>query len=167
MDDDDIYGVTDDDIVMGDDMSHVIANRTKSRNVRAIMLTLGAVLVFLFIIACLVGAGFYAMVIVDGTSGTDSSTASLEDVEDISVSLDMVRDRLSAESISAHIEFLSSDYLEGRGPGTRGEELAVEYIESQLREIPRMEVSRQPVPLFGVRDNVVFLSLDLKLTCAS
>lgn len=37
-----------------------------------------------------------------------------------------------AEAIRAHTKFLSSDLLEGRGPGTRGDALATSYIASQF-----------------------------------
>src|SRR5947207_10011706 len=33
----------------------------------------------------------------------------------------------SADAIAAHDKFLASDLLEGRGPGTRGDQLAMEY----------------------------------------
>ena len=39
---------------------------------------------------------------------------------------------LRADAIRAHIRFLSSDLLEGRGPGTRGDALATGYIASQF-----------------------------------
>jgi len=39
---------------------------------------------------------------------------------------------LSGARIRAHVKFLSSDLLEGRGVGTRGGELATEYIAAQL-----------------------------------
>ena len=39
---------------------------------------------------------------------------------------------LSGVRIRAHVKFLASDLLEGRGVGTRGGELATEYIASQL-----------------------------------
>src|SRR2546430_8351992 len=39
---------------------------------------------------------------------------------------------LSAERIREHTRFLASDLLEGRGPGTRGGDLATEYIATQL-----------------------------------
>lgn len=38
----------------------------------------------------------------------------------------------SADAIRAHIRYLSSDLLEGRGPGTRGDALATAYIASQF-----------------------------------
>ncbi len=39
---------------------------------------------------------------------------------------------LSGERIRAHVKFLASDLLEGRGVGTRGGDLATEYIASQF-----------------------------------
>ena len=39
---------------------------------------------------------------------------------------------IDPEKIRAHVRFLSLDLLEGRGPGTRGAELAAEYIATQL-----------------------------------
>lgn len=39
---------------------------------------------------------------------------------------------LSAEAIRAHVKFLSSDLLEGRGPGTRGDEIASAYMAAQF-----------------------------------
>jgi Zn-dependent M28 family amino/carboxypeptidase len=41
-------------------------------------------------------------------------------------------DSIDAERIRAHVRFLSLDLLEGRGPGTRGGELAAEYIATQF-----------------------------------
>ena len=38
----------------------------------------------------------------------------------------------SSDAIRAHIRYLSSDLLEGRGPGTRGDALAASYIASQF-----------------------------------
>jgi len=39
---------------------------------------------------------------------------------------------IDAERIRAHVRFLSLDLLEGRGPGTRGDKLAAEYIATQF-----------------------------------
>src|SRR5271165_2235736 len=41
-------------------------------------------------------------------------------------------DSIDPEKIRAHVRFLSLDLLEGRGPGTRGAELAAEYIATQF-----------------------------------
>src|SRR3974390_3403787 len=39
---------------------------------------------------------------------------------------------ISGERMRAHVKFLASDLLEGRGVGQRGGDLAVEYIASQF-----------------------------------
>ncbi|HND20217.1 MAG TPA: M20/M25/M40 family metallo-hydrolase [Acidobacteriota bacterium] len=39
---------------------------------------------------------------------------------------------IRAETLRAHVRFLADDLLEGRGPGTRGAELAARYIASQF-----------------------------------
>ncbi|MBX7224252.1 MAG: M20/M25/M40 family metallo-hydrolase [Blastocatellia bacterium] len=41
---------------------------------------------------------------------------------------------IKTESVSGHLRFLSDDLLEGRGPGTRGAELAAKYIASQFEQ---------------------------------
>jgi len=41
-------------------------------------------------------------------------------------------DSIDPEKIRAHVRFLSLDLLEGRGPGTRGAELAAEYLATQF-----------------------------------
>ena len=40
---------------------------------------------------------------------------------------------VSGEKMRAHVKYLASDELEGRGVGTRGEKLATDYIASQLQ----------------------------------
>jgi len=40
--------------------------------------------------------------------------------------------RITAAELSGHIRFLADDLLEGRFPGTRGEQLAVKYLATQL-----------------------------------
>src|ERR1700704_2921186 len=42
---------------------------------------------------------------------------------------------ISPERIRAHVKFLSSDLLEGRGTGARGGDIATEYIASQLAQV--------------------------------
>ena len=62
---------------------------------------------------------------------------------------------IDAEKIRAHVRFLSLDLLEGRGPGTRGAELAAEYIATQFA-LSGVEPAGdagsyfQRVPLFAV-----------------
>ncbi len=62
---------------------------------------------------------------------------------------------ISAGRIRAHTKFLSSDLLEGRGVGTRGEKLATEYIATQFalagsRPAGDNGTYFQRVPLVGV-----------------
>ena len=62
---------------------------------------------------------------------------------------------VSAERIKAHIAYLASDRLEGRGPGTRGEELTTDYLADEfkkagLKPIGERETYLQPVPLLRV-----------------
>ena len=62
---------------------------------------------------------------------------------------------IDPEKIRAHVRFLSLDLLEGRGPGTRGAELAAEYIATQFA-LDGLEPAGengsyfQKVPLFAV-----------------
>src|SRR5256714_7259242 len=44
-------------------------------------------------------------------------------------------DSITSDDILKHIKTLSSDEFEGRGPGTRGEELSVNYITEQFKRI--------------------------------
>ena len=62
---------------------------------------------------------------------------------------------ISAQRIRAHVKFLSSDLLEGRGPGTRGGQLASAYIATQfalagLKPAGDQGTYFQQVPLIGV-----------------
>ena len=62
---------------------------------------------------------------------------------------------IDPEKMRAHVRFLSLDLLEGRGPGTRGAELAAEYIATQFA-LDGLEPANengsyfQKVPLFAV-----------------
>src|SRR6516164_6673482 len=62
---------------------------------------------------------------------------------------------ISAERIKAHVAYLSSDRLEGRGPGTRGEFLATEYLAEEFKKAGLKPIGErgtyfQPVPLVRV-----------------
>ena len=62
---------------------------------------------------------------------------------------------ISESRLRAHIKFLSDDLLEGRGPGTRGDDLAMTYIQSQFQALGLEPAAGsgqwiQPVPLVGV-----------------
>lgn len=63
------------------------------------------------------------------------------------------RDAITAERLRAHLIFLSHDLVEGRAPGTRGGELAAEYIASEMRGMGLEPVAGsffQPVPMLGM-----------------
>lgn len=62
--------------------------------------------------------------------------------------------QISGEKMRAHVKYLASDELEGRGVGTRGEKLATDYLAAQLKlegVAPGGENGSyfQPVPLVG------------------
>src|SRR5512140_3802661 len=63
---------------------------------------------------------------------------------------------LTPDLLRAHIRFLASDLLEGRGPATRGDRLAEAYIQSQLEALGFKPGAPgggfiQKVPLVGIR----------------
>src|SRR5277367_1672595 len=62
---------------------------------------------------------------------------------------------INSEKIRAHVQFLSDDLLEGRGPGKRGAELAAKYIAAQfaldgLKPAGDNGTYFQKVPLYAV-----------------
>jgi Zn-dependent M28 family amino/carboxypeptidase len=66
---------------------------------------------------------------------------------------------IDPEKIRAHVRFLASDLLEGRGPGTRGGQLAAEYIATQFalagaRPAGENGTYYQTVPLMAVHTDV-------------
>jgi hypothetical protein len=67
-------------------------------------------------------------------------------------------DKISADRIKADVKFLSSDQMEGRDPGTRGEELATEFLADEfqkagLKPLGKKGTYFQPVPLVRVATN--------------
>jgi Zn-dependent M28 family amino/carboxypeptidase len=62
---------------------------------------------------------------------------------------------ISGDRIDGHVKALSSDEMEGRGPATRGENLAIEYIQEQFEQAGAQPAGDngsylQSVPLMGV-----------------
>src|SRR6266705_1907896 len=62
---------------------------------------------------------------------------------------------IDKEKIRAHVKFLASDLLEGRGTGQRGGDIAAEYIATQfalygLKPMGENGTYMQKVPLVGV-----------------
>ena len=75
-----------------------------------------------------------------------------------SIPADRGTQTITGESLMTHIEILSSDEYEGRAPASRGEDLTVDYLVSQLEEMgvdPGMEDGSyiQEFPLLGQRVN--------------
>lgn len=63
--------------------------------------------------------------------------------------------QLSTRALAAHDQFLASDLLEGRGPGTRGDEIAQRYIAAQFEAYGLTPAGEngtyfQSVPLLGI-----------------
>lgn len=66
---------------------------------------------------------------------------------------------ISTNTLASHVRFLSSDLLEGRGVGTRGDELARQYLATQMEACgldPAGEEGSwmQSVPILGITANV-------------
>jgi hypothetical protein len=64
-------------------------------------------------------------------------------------------DKISADRMKADVIYLASDRLEGRAPGSRGEELATEYIADEFKKAGLKPIGKkgtyfQPVPLVRV-----------------
>jgi len=73
-------------------------------------------------------------------------------------------DAFSANALRAHDRFLASDLLEGRGPGTRGDELAMQYIAAQFEAVGLKPAGDhgsffQKVPLIGIQTDPANTSL--------
>jgi Zn-dependent M28 family amino/carboxypeptidase len=69
--------------------------------------------------------------------------------------LKALMETVSPDTMRAHVKFLASDLLEGRGTGQRGGEIAAEYIATQfelcgLRPAGTGDSFRQAVPLAGI-----------------
>lgn len=69
----------------------------------------------------------------------------------VAMAASMAGQEMSGERMRAHVKFLASDQLEGRGTGQRGGEIAVEYLASQLTVAGARRVQLQAVPLVGVQ----------------
>ena len=83
-------------------------------------------------------------------SGQNSKSAWKPSEQDAAAS-----NRVTESALKAHIRFLSHDLLEGRGPGSRGDELAQLYVATQFEALGMKPGAAdgswfQPVPLVGV-----------------
>ena len=70
---------------------------------------------------------------------------------------------IDPHAIAAHIRFLADDALEGREPGTRGFEVAAEYVRAQFAAAG-LDVAYQPVPMRAAKldDGASTLTIDGK-----
>lgn len=65
---------------------------------------------------------------------------------------------IEEQALRGHIRFLADDLLEGRGPGTRGDQLTQLYLQTQFQTLGLQPAAGngtylQPVPLVGVKTN--------------
>jgi Zn-dependent M28 family amino/carboxypeptidase len=65
-------------------------------------------------------------------SAQAQQSAAVPDLPGLPAAARAAANGIDSEKIRAHVRFLSLDLLEGRGPGTRGAELAAEYIATQF-----------------------------------
>jgi Zn-dependent M28 family amino/carboxypeptidase len=68
---------------------------------------------------------------------------------------------IDGTAIKAHIQKLASDEMEGRGPGSKGEELATAYISDFYKSIG-LKTQFQAVPFVGITSTVSPLELTAK-----
>jgi len=91
-------------------------------------------------------------------SQQQTAAAALPQVAGLSPAARAAASSIDPAKISAHVRFLSLDLLEGRGPGTRGDSLAAEYIATQyalagLQPAGDNGTFFQRVPLYAVHTN--------------
>ena len=84
------------------------------------------------------------------------TTTSLFAADELALRLEPALEVITPDSVLAHIKVLASDEFEGRGPGTKGEELSVEYITDQFKNISLKPGNPdgtyiQEVPLAGIK----------------
>src|SRR6266481_1119880 len=85
-----------------------------------------------------------------------TAATSLFAVDELALRVEPALEAITPDSLLAHIKVLASDEFEGRAPGTKGEELSVNYITDQFREIGLKPGNpdgsyTQEVPLAGIK----------------
>lgn len=73
-----------------------------------------------------------AGILAAATFHAQQTTPAVPDVPGLPPAARTAAASIDSEKIRAHVRFLSLDLLEGRGPGTRGDSLAAEYIATQF-----------------------------------
>jgi Zn-dependent M28 family amino/carboxypeptidase len=85
-----------------------------------------------------------------------AAATSLLAADDLALRLQPALEAITPDGLLAHIKVLASDELEGRAPGTKGEELSVNYIADQFKQIGLKPGNpdgtyTQEVPLAGIK----------------
>ena len=85
-----------------------------------------------------------------------TAATSLFAVDELALRLEPALEAITPDGLLAHIKVLASDEFEGRAPGTKGEELSVNYITDQFKKIGlkpgNLDGSyTQVVPLAGIK----------------
>src|SRR5438477_6348463 len=93
--------------------------------------------------------------------------------DELAERLEPALEAITPDGLLAHIKVLASDEFEGRAPGTKGEELSVNYITDQFRkiglkpgspdgsytqEVPLAGIKSEPRMSFAVRDGTIDLT---------
>jgi Zn-dependent M28 family amino/carboxypeptidase len=73
-----------------------------------------------------------AILLAAGSSSAQQAVSAVPEIQGLPAGARAAAASIDPEKIRAHVRFLSLDLLEGRGPGTRGAELAAEYIATQF-----------------------------------
>jgi Zn-dependent M28 family amino/carboxypeptidase len=84
------------------------------------------------------------------------AATSLFAVDELALRLEPALEAITPDSLLAHIKILASDEFEGRAPGTKGEELSVQYVTDQFKKIGLKPGNpdgtyTQEVPLAGIK----------------
>jgi Zn-dependent M28 family amino/carboxypeptidase len=100
-------------------------------------------------VSLLAVAGVFALVLLC-TGSFAQEIGGLDNAADLAI---------NEQALRGHIRFLASDLLEGRGPGSRGDELAQQYVAAQFESLGLKPAAPgggwfQKVPLVGVTAHI-------------
>ena len=85
-----------------------------------------------------------------------TAATSILAADELTLRLEPALEAITPDGLLAHIKVLASDELEGRAPGTKGEELTVKYVTDQFKKIGIKPGNpdgtyTQEVPLAGIK----------------
>src|SRR5271156_59057 len=72
------------------------------------------------------------LAIIGNVAPANAQQATVPNIPGVPAAVQQAAERIDPEKIRAHVQFLSDDLLEGRGPGKRGSEIAAKYIATQF-----------------------------------